>query len=108
MKISSWNIRGLNDPIKQHEVRQFLMQNHIDIITIVEVKVRLNKVEKVAKNTFPRWKVVHNTGIEVIPRKWCRWNAEKFKGTVVADDRHCLILEMTIKNTQQQFVLSVV
>ncbi|XP_074266962.1 uncharacterized protein LOC141590257 [Silene latifolia] len=38
MKIASWNIRGFNCPIKHSEVRDYLMDNNIDILALLETR----------------------------------------------------------------------
>ncbi|KAK9697915.1 hypothetical protein RND81_08G069200 [Saponaria officinalis] len=40
MIISSWNVRGMNDPLKQQEVLDFLRNNKVDCGAIVEAHVK--------------------------------------------------------------------
>ncbi|XP_074319198.1 uncharacterized protein LOC141656267 [Silene latifolia] len=41
MIISSWNIRGFNDPIKQHEVRGYLSRNKVEVFGLLETTVKI-------------------------------------------------------------------
>jgi len=51
-KICSWKIRGLNWPNKQEDVKNFLDEKHIGSVGLLETKVKENKAESVANNTF--------------------------------------------------------
>lgn len=39
MKIVSWNIRGLNHPLKQNEVKKFLCKYDVDVCSILKCKL---------------------------------------------------------------------
>ena len=45
--ISCWNIRGLNDPLKQSEVHLLTAKYQIAILCIIETRVRSCNIEKV-------------------------------------------------------------
>ena len=47
MIICSWNVRGLNAPSKVVEVRRFLQKNKIDVVALVETRVRDNNIKKI-------------------------------------------------------------
>lgn len=106
MKISCWNVRGANDPLKQSEIKKFIKRNKIDIMGLMEVKVRESKIERVAKNIFPRWKFCHSNG--TVPRIWCGWNGRKVSGTVVKEMPQCLTLTLDVLRTKKKLLLSVV
>jgi len=50
--IVNWNIRGLNWPNKQEDVKSFLHNNKVGMIVLLETKVRVQKVERVAAKIF--------------------------------------------------------
>jgi exonuclease III len=39
MIISSWNIKGLNNPLKQHEVVRLMKKYKMDICGLREIKI---------------------------------------------------------------------
>jgi len=51
--IVSWNIRGLNWSNKQEEVRSFFNNNKVGIIGLLETKVKIRNLDKIAGNAFP-------------------------------------------------------
>ena len=52
--IVSWNIKGLNWPNKQEDVRSFLYNNKVGMIGLLETKVKDKNVDKVAGKAFLR------------------------------------------------------
>lgn len=59
-KIGSWNIRGLNDPIKQHAIRKFISQHYFSVLVVVETKVKFNKWSQIANNCGYGLECIHN------------------------------------------------
>ncbi|KAJ9536550.1 hypothetical protein OSB04_un000302 [Centaurea solstitialis] len=58
--IGCWNIRGLNAPEKQQEVRSFIRNNGIQLCAVLESHVRLESLKNVCENTFGRWSWISN------------------------------------------------
>ncbi|XP_074298722.1 uncharacterized protein LOC141629647 [Silene latifolia] len=85
MKISSWNIRGRNDPIKQQEVLEFLRLHQVDIMGVLDTRIKEKKAKKVIHNKFKACKVICNYNAHVNGRIWLVW-----KPTTV--DIHPLII----------------
>ncbi|XP_074312723.1 uncharacterized protein LOC141648135 [Silene latifolia] len=73
MKISSWNIRGGNDPIKQQEVLDFLRLLQVDIMGVLETRIKEKKAKKVIKNKLKAFKVVCNYSTHDNGRIWLIW-----------------------------------
>jgi hypothetical protein len=40
MYFACWNIRGLNDPLKQGEVRKLISEHHVSLCGLVETRVK--------------------------------------------------------------------
>ena len=51
--IASWNIRGLNWPNKQEDVKIFLHSNKIGLVGLLETKIKEKNIQKVAARMFP-------------------------------------------------------
>ncbi|KAL8151863.1 hypothetical protein V2J09_021671 [Rumex salicifolius] len=43
LKIASWNTRGLNDPAKHYVVRHLVKITKVDIIALLETRLKHNK-----------------------------------------------------------------
>ena len=50
--ITSWNVRGLNSPNKQKDVKIFLHQQSIGLVGLLETKIKDKEVEQIASNIF--------------------------------------------------------
>ncbi|XP_074293358.1 uncharacterized protein LOC141620364 [Silene latifolia] len=69
MKIASWNIRGFNSPIKHSEVRDYLKDNNIDILALLETRVKVNRALKIQKK-FQNWSIISNYNKHYNERIW--------------------------------------
>lgn len=50
---ASWNVRGLNNPIKQVEIRRFFQAYRLSLVGIVETKLRKENLDSAMKKCLP-------------------------------------------------------
>lgn len=50
--MGAWNVRGLNDPLRQKEVLNLVRSQHLSLIGLVETKVRLENMLSTSKGVF--------------------------------------------------------
>jgi len=60
MKICCWNVRGLNSPLKQHEVVSLMKKNKLDICGLVETKLSSSAVSFMDKLRLKNWSFLSN------------------------------------------------
>lgn len=60
MIIASWNIRGLNKPLKQREIRHLVSFHRINVLGILETKVKASDFKKVFSSCVSNWGFVNN------------------------------------------------
>ena len=77
VKFASWNIRGLNDPLKQREVSSFVKSQALEFICLVETWVRAPNRDRIFSSVFPGWKLFHNYEHALLGRIWICGNPEK-------------------------------
>lgn len=53
IKIGTWNIRGLNDPLKQKAVCSFVRVNRLSLFGVVETKIRSVNLPQSTARCFP-------------------------------------------------------
>jgi len=53
-KICCWNVRGLNWPNKQEDLKISLNKNQVGLAGLLETKVKERNVNKIAHHLFPR------------------------------------------------------
>lgn len=60
MIISTWNVRGLNRPFKQKEMTLFMKKYKIEVMGIVETRVKENKARKFTQKIAKDWQAKYN------------------------------------------------
>ena len=63
MLIYCWNIRGLNSPLKQHEVVNLIRKKGVDVFGLLESKLSAAKVAKMQKFRLKNWKFLSNAEV---------------------------------------------
>jgi exonuclease III len=76
MKLVVCNIRGLNDLLKQREVKSFVRRAKVSLICLLETRVKIEKAEKIKENNVPGWKFIHNYDSHHLLRIWICWNKD--------------------------------
>ena len=77
VKFATWNIKGLNDPLKQKEVCSFVVSNDLDFVCILETRVRISNKDRIFNSLFPGWRLFHNYDHALLGRIWICGNPEK-------------------------------
>ena len=77
MNIQCWNIRGLNQPQKQQEVARLVHALNLDVVGLVETKVKFSNQDIIKNNIFPNWNFITNSQPDFIGRIWVGWNPGK-------------------------------
>ena len=79
MIIHCWNVRGLNSPLKQHEVAGLMKSKKIDVCGLLETKLSLPKVNCMHRFRLKAWKFVCNAESAAYARIIVFWNPETVK-----------------------------
>lgn len=73
-RIIAWNIRGLNWPRKQEDVKAFLHLYNVSMLGLLETKVKKENERKIAVEVFPGWRWLSNSNELDHGRIWLAWN----------------------------------
>lgn len=57
MIVICWNVRGLNDPLKQSEVQQEILKRHPAIFGLVETRVENQNALRIVSSVCVFWKL---------------------------------------------------
>ncbi|XP_057515007.1 uncharacterized protein LOC130796657 [Actinidia eriantha] len=60
MIVASWNIRGMNKSLKQNGILEFTLKNKVDIMRILETKLKHQRTRDAVKHKFRRWAMWDN------------------------------------------------
>ena len=104
MNFLIWNVRGLNDPLKQKEVVGRVRELKINLVCLIETRVKENKMNAIISRHFQGWQMVHNySEVAHNGRIWLLWNGIQVDLVVSMDQSiSCSVLFGT-----QRFYLSV-
>ncbi len=74
LRFGCWNLRGLNDPLKQTAAKTFLRNNELSLVGFVEHKVKEPNLSRVMNFICPHWQYAHNFGHSPLGRILVCWD----------------------------------
>lgn len=107
-RIGCWNIRGLNDPYKQYEIKNFILKYCLSILVVVEIKVRENNLKHIVDNCGNGMSCLHNYASASIGRIWCLWDSRKVRVRELSQNDQILHVEVENFALKTSFVMSMV
>jgi exonuclease III len=108
MKILSWNIRGLNLPLKQKEIKKLIIHHKISILRVMETRVKLENFSKVANYMMPGWKVINNYSKHCLGKIWICWDPGGVKIDVVNVHAQVITCSVTFLDSGGSWMISAV
>ena len=81
--ILSWNVRGLNAPNKQEDVKNFLHKHGVKLVALLETKMKKENVNQIASRVFVGWQWYTNAEIVPKVRVWVAWQEATFQVHVI-------------------------
>jgi len=78
-KIVSWNIRGLNWPNKQEDLKSFLHINKVGMVGLMETKIKMENDSHITARAFPRWRWENNCTPNIKGRLWVAWQPRMYE-----------------------------
>lgn len=98
MSLGLWNVRGLNNSTRKNEVKNFLKKNKINLLALMETKVRSINFEHINKIMGRDFKTITNACIVDGPdRIWVCWNTNLWDVTILK--LHDQYIHTKAKNT---------
>ena len=70
MKITCWNVRGLNKPEKCRELNRIIKSAACDIVILVETKIKQSRVQAQKNLIWPDAELFTNDSNETFGRIW--------------------------------------
>jgi len=87
-RLCAWNIRSLNWPIKQEDLKLFLHKQQVGFMALVETKIKQANFERIATRVVPGWHSSHNLHYSPTGRIWMAWKPSLFQvQTLEASDQ---------------------
>ncbi|XP_074299597.1 uncharacterized protein LOC141630732 [Silene latifolia] len=85
-----WNVRGLNNPIKQQEIKWFLHQNKLGLFGLLETKIKGSNWIKVRNNICEDWVICTNNITHKGGRVWLLWDPTLYPVDILAVTSQCI------------------
>ncbi|XP_060203004.1 uncharacterized protein LOC132631444 [Lycium barbarum] len=103
-----WNVRGLNAPNKQNEVKLKCNKESIGMVGLVENKIKVTKIDNVANMLFGGWNFLTNLEHHYNGRVWLTWRPDLFQINLVSSNAQAITCQVVHNALQATFLLTVV
>ena len=107
-RISSWNVRGLNWPNKDEDVKIFLREKDIGLVGLLETKVKEKNVDRIADNMFRGWRWQHNFHLNSKGRIWVAWRPQHYTVQILSIAKQYIHYRATQVTTMKKFFITFV
>jgi hypothetical protein len=103
MIIYSWNVKGLNNPLKQHEVVGLMKKFRMDICGLLETKLTLSRVARLHRLRLRDWKYISNANAASIAHIVVFWNPSTVSVDLISSTAQALHLSVHSLISQYNF-----
>lgn len=104
----TWNVRGINEPLKLKEVKRFLEGKQVNLVGLFETKVKNQFIQKKQNKFGTKWKWIDNSNKESHGRIWVRWNPDTVNFQVYQTHEQFIHGIATSKDQKHQIDISFV
>ena len=108
MILCSWNIKGLNNPLKIGEIKKFLRVNKITCFALLETRVKHHNKVKIQRKFGNQWKWETNYESSPKGRIWLAWDPSSLSLQVLQKSVQVIHCEIKSKTRSLHIGLSVV
>jgi hypothetical protein len=106
MKVLVWNIRGLNKPLKQQEIKRSIRSKHVAIICLLETRVKEDNVLRIKDYICPSWMMVHNYDSHPLGRIWICWDPVIVSMDIVSSTEQVLTCKVTETKESMSWIMA--
>ncbi|KAI8526575.1 hypothetical protein RHMOL_Rhmol12G0007000 [Rhododendron molle] len=108
-KLGCWNIRGLNNPLKQKEVLSFIRVNCVSLFGVVEAKIRPENMVCTTARCFPAgWQFAHNLVSFPVARIIVGWDPSLLSVSIISCSDQLITLSVEVIADHKSLFVSVV
>ena len=108
MIVSSWNIRGLNTPLKQNGIFKHVKKNKVVVMGILETKIRNHRIMERIKKKFRDWEMADNFQHSPNGRILIIWKGDMVDLEIKDSNAQVMNCLATCKSTSKKFYISFV
>uniref|UniRef100_A0A803PDG0 Reverse transcriptase domain-containing protein n=1 Tax=Cannabis sativa TaxID=3483 RepID=A0A803PDG0_CANSA len=107
-RILSWNVRGINSPKKQQEVKGFIERYKIGLVGLLETRVKASKLGALYVRMFANWCFTSNIAWAKGGRIIVAWNPGSFNVNILFCSSQMIHLHVTNLDNRNNFYVSFV
>ena len=74
----TWNVRGLNSPVKCRAVKDFLAVSTVGFYCILDTRVREENFVLISRRFGDSWGFISNYSNSGVGRMWIMWKRNRF------------------------------
>lgn len=108
IKFAAWNVRGLNDPVKQAEVRHLVQSQALSCVALLETKVQQSNQSAISLSLMRGWRFIDNFSCHPLGRIWLWWNPLHLDVSLLSSHSQFLHVSVSMVDSGLAFYLSVV
>lgn len=93
-RILSWNVRGLNSPNKQVDVKKFIQHHSVGLVGLLETKVKASNLGSLYQRVFSGWCFSSNSAFHDGGRVVIAWKPGIFSVNILQASSqaiHCYV-----------------
>ena len=106
--IVCWNVRGLNWPNKQEDLKIFLFNHKVGLVGLLETKVKEHNTKKVADAIFQGWQWHTNFSLNPKGRIWIAWRPNTYRILILSQTEQLIHCHATQLSTNKLFFITFV
>ncbi|XP_074300572.1 uncharacterized protein LOC141631849 [Silene latifolia] len=103
-----WNIRGMNNLNKKHEIRNFIFQNKVGLFGLLETKIKSKNGNNVGNTICQDWAICNNTSLHKGGRILLIWDPKVYEVDVFDVTIQCIHSKVVDKARKTVFWFTVV
>ena len=103
IKLAAWNIRGLNDPLKQTELKSFVRVHSLSVVCLLETRIRESNKDRIFTSIFPGWNLLHNYDHALLGRIWVCWNRSVVNSTAILCTDQAILFRISVLEDNSSF-----
>lgn len=108
MRISTWNVRGMNDAHKVTEIKKFLSHHSVCVAGLLETRVKQHKFGDISRKLGRNWTWVTNYNFSHKGRIWVGWQSTEVDVRVISTHEQFIHLHISTKQQTWMAFVTVV
>ena len=108
MIVCSWNVRGLDSPLKIGEIKKFMRQKKVSIIALLETRNKSHNKDRIVKKLGNAWRWEHNYEASNRGRIWFSWSPSTVSIQILLKNVQLIHCRIEDKHTVDQWFLTIV